>query len=134
VIGVNVAVSSQGQNISFALPINLVSDMLQDFNQRGGFGTRAYLGVQYFTVRQAAALANDLPQGAYIQMVVPGSTAEKAGLQPGDIITKFNNQELTNFGGGLAEAISQQRAGDTIPLEIWHNGSIQTITINLGHN
>jgi len=71
VIGVNVAVSQQGQNIGFALPINVVKASLTNFNQTGKFN-RPFLGVRYKMISKEEALMNEVPEGAYIVEVVEG--------------------------------------------------------------
>src|SRR4030043_314111 len=65
VIGINVAVAAGGQNIGFALPINMVRDSLANFQKTGSF-ERPYLGVRYRQISQDLALLNEVPQGAYL--------------------------------------------------------------------
>jgi len=69
VIGVNVAVSQSGQNIGFALPINIVKSSIDNFKITGEF-ERPFLGVSYRLISKKAAILNEVPQGAYIEMVV----------------------------------------------------------------
>ena len=91
VIGVNTAVAAGGQNIAFTIPINIVKESLQNFNETGQFN-RPFIGVAYTMVSPQSAAANDVPQGAFVQEVVEGSPAQNAGLQEGDIITKIDGQ------------------------------------------
>ena len=79
VIGVNVAVSQSGQNIGFALPINIVSEMIANFKNTGQF-ERPYLGVSYAMITKESALLNGVPAGAYVQGVSGGSPAQKRVL------------------------------------------------------
>lgn len=130
VIGINTAVAAGGQNIGFALPINAVKDSLNNFNQTGQFN-RPYLGVAYKTITKAAAILNDIPQGAYIQTVVPDSPADRAGVKEGDIMTKFDNQ-VVKEGQELAGLISKKKVGDTIPLTIWRDGNTINASATLG--
>jgi serine protease Do len=102
VVGVNVAIAQGSENIGFALPINIVKESLDKFQQQGGFGQRAYLGVRYMMISQPAALANEVPEGAYVQEVVSGSPAESAGVKNGDIIVKIAGQSVKYVKGGLA--------------------------------
>lgn len=118
VIGVNTAVSSTAQNIGFALPINTVKTAIEHFNQTGGFN-RPYLGVAYRSVTQDVASRNDVPQGAYVEEVVPGSPAENAGIRAGDIITKFDGKNLNGENNELANLISQKKIGESVTLSIW---------------
>ncbi|MBI2616787.1 trypsin-like peptidase domain-containing protein [Candidatus Gottesmanbacteria bacterium] len=132
VIGVNVAVASEGQSIGFALPINLVKESLTEFNKNGGKFQRPYLGVQYKMITRDLALLNDVPEGAYVQDVVPDSPAEKAGIDSEDIITKINGQKVTEKDGGLSSIIAKSKVGDTVTLEIWREGETKEIKVTIG--
>ena len=121
VIGVNVAVVAQGENIGFAIPINVIKEAIENFNQTGRFA-RPFLGVRYRMISQDLALLNEVPQGAYIVEVVSGSAAEKAGMKEGDIITKFDGQLVREEDGGLAKLINSKKIGDRIALTIWRDG------------
>lgn len=130
VIGINTAVARGGQNIGFAIPINIVKESLKNFNETGQFN-RPYLGVSYIMLSQRAAELNDLPEGAYVQEVVPESAAEKAGIQAEDVITKIDGKVLTSENGGLAAAVSQKKIGDSVDLEIFRNGETLTRSATL---
>lgn len=121
VIGVNVAVSQAGENIGFAIPINLIKASLSNFEKTGKF-VMPFLGVRYKMIGRDLALLNEVPEGAYIVEVVTGSAAEKAGIKEGDIITKFDNQVVREKDGGLAKIISQKKVGDKVKLTVWRDG------------
>ncbi len=137
VIGINTAVSQQGQNIGFAIPINIIKEAIQNFNATGQFN-RPYLGVRYRILDQDLALANDVPQGAYVQEVISGSPADKAGVQPGDIITKIDGTKMAGLDNALADIIAKHKVGDKIGIEIWRDlpasrqgGKTQSLTVTL---
>lgn len=130
VIGVNTAVASQGQNIGFAIPINVVKESLDNFNNTGQFN-RPFLGVAYNMISQQAALLNDVPEGAYVQQVIPGSSADKAGIEEGDIITKINGKKVADIKGGLPEFISKEKVGDTLKVTVYRDGNSQDIQVTL---
>lgn len=130
VIGVNVAVAAAGENIGFAIPINVIKEAIDNFNQTGQF-SRPFLGVRYRMISQKLALLNEVPQGAYIVEVVSGSAADKAGVQEGNIIVKFDGQSVREEGGGLAKLISQKKIDDEIELEIWHEGETKKLKAKL---
>lgn len=132
VIGVNAAVSSEGQNIGFALPINVVKEAIGNFNQTGQFD-RPYLGIRYKGVTKDVAILNDVPEGAYVIEVVSGSPAEKAGVAADDIITKIDGTRLTGTNSELASAISKKKVGDKIGLTLWRDGKEITISAILGN-
>ncbi|HCS79308.1 TPA: hypothetical protein DIV55_06250 [Patescibacteria group bacterium] len=130
VIGVNTAVASDGQNIGFALPINLVKEALDTFNQTGQFA-RPYLGIRYKTITKDLALLNDVPEGAYVVEVVTGSPAEKANLQEGDIITKIDSTRIAGEDGEVAAIIGKKKVGDTVTVTYWRDSKEATVTVKL---
>lgn len=129
VIGVNVAVSANAQNVGFALPINVVKESIQNFNQTGQFD-RPFFGVRYRLISQEAALANEVPQGAYIQEVIAESTAAEAGLEAGDILTKVDGQQLKE-DLNLAQIINKKKVGETMQIAYWRDGEIIEKTVTL---
>lgn len=131
VIGINTAISGAGENIGFAIPINVVKDALTNFNTTGQFN-RPFLGVEFQMIPRQTAILNDLPEGAYIQSVVDGSPAQKAGLQEEDIITKINGDKLTT-DNDLATIISKRKVGDQVTLTIWREEKELTLTATLGN-
>lgn len=131
VVGINAAVSSEGQNIGFAIPVNVVKDALANFNQTGQFN-RPFLGVQYRMVTRELSVMNEIPEGAYLAAVVDGSPAAKAGLEQEDIITTFDDQKLTDKND-LAKVISKKKVGDAVSLGIWRDGKELTIKVTLGN-
>jgi serine protease Do len=131
VIGVNVAVSQSGQNIGFAIPINLVKQSINNFKTTGEF-ERPYLGVSYRMISKQAALLNDVPAGAYVQDVVAGSPAEKAGIKTGDIITEIDNQKLADDQNtSLITYINKRKIDDTITLKVFRDNKENTIQVKL---
>ncbi|HVT01145.1 MAG TPA: trypsin-like peptidase domain-containing protein [Patescibacteria group bacterium] len=120
VIGINTAVASQGQNIGFAIPINLVKQSLDSFNQTGQFN-RAFLGVSYVLIDKEQAAVNDLHQGALVRSVVDNSPAQKAGLQSDDIITEIDGQKITD-NNSLAVIINKKKVGQTVDLKVYRDG------------
>lgn len=131
VIGINTAVSSEGQNIGFAIPINVVKDTIEQFNKTGNF-SRPYLGVRYKVITRDVAIINEVPEGAYIQEVVEGSPAEKAGIETDDIITKIDGKKITDKEGGLAKVIADKKVGDSVSVELWRDGETKNLSLTLG--
>jgi serine protease Do len=117
VIGVNTAVARSGQNIGFALPINLIKDSLKNFNETGQFN-RPYLGVSYKMISRDLAVLNSLPEGAYVQQVISGSSADKAGVKKGDIIVKIDGERIQDKVE-LGPIIAKKKPGDTVTLSVW---------------
>ncbi|OGH13145.1 MAG: hypothetical protein A2687_00940 [Candidatus Levybacteria bacterium RIFCSPHIGHO2_01_FULL_38_26] len=130
VIGVNTAIASGAENIGFAIPINVVKDALDNFNQTGGF-VRPYLGVAYRMIGRELAILNELPQGAYVQEVVEGSVADKAGINQGDILTHMDGEKLVDSEGGLAAVINKKKVGDTVTITVHRDGETLDIRVTL---
>lgn len=132
VVGVNTAVSSDGQNIGFALPINVIKDALTNFNQTGQFD-RPFLGVRYKVVTKDVAILNDVPEGSYIIEVVEGSPAQKSGLQEEDIVTNIDGVRLSGDNAELSKQISKKKVGDSITVTVYRDGKEQSLKIILGN-
>jgi S1-C subfamily serine protease len=130
VIGVNTAISSQGQNIGFAIPINTIKASVSNFNKTGQFN-RPFLGISYDVVSERAALANEIPQGALVGRVLLNSSADHAGIKVGDIITKIDGKKVSEDNGGIANIISNKKIGDTIRVEFYREGNTKTIEVKL---
>lgn len=132
VIGVNVAVAQGANGIGFALPINVVKDSIKNFEATGKF-SRPFLGVQYRIIPKRTALLNDMPAGAVIIEVVEGASADKAGLEPGDVITKFDGVDLTSDSNenALSKEISTHKVGDKVEVEYIRDGERKTTTVTL---
>ncbi|MBI2008417.1 trypsin-like peptidase domain-containing protein, partial [Candidatus Amesbacteria bacterium] len=130
VVGVNTAVSSAGQNIGFAIPINVIKEAIDNFNTTGQF-SRPFLGVKYRILDLNTALKNDVPQGAYIEEIVAGSPAEKAGLEAGDIITEMAGQKIAGDDGSLAKIIAGKKVGEKVEVEYYRDGDTKTVAVAL---
>lgn len=128
VIGVNVAVSAAGQNIGFAIPINIIKASLDNFNQTGQF-ERPILGVRYQPISERAALANEVPQGAYIVEVLPDTAASAAGLQEGDIVTMFDGKALKDES--IPSVMSTKKVGDKVKVKYWRDGQETEVEVTL---
>jgi|WetSurMetagenome_2_1015567.scaffolds.fasta_scaffold00374_20 serine protease Do len=131
VIGINTAVASGGQNIGFALPINIVKDSLNNFNKTGQFN-RPYLGVTYQILNKDVATYNNVPQGAYVQSVIVGSPAEKAGILQGDIILSINGKKINDQDNTVSSLIVTKKIGDIVSLSVWRDGKTFEVKAALG--
>lgn len=132
VVGVNVATTEGAQNIGFAIPINAVKVIVDEFLQKG-FISRPFLGIRYRFISKDVAILNEVPQGAYIQEVVEGSPAEKAGILEGDIITKINGESI-NKEGKLGEIMSKTSIGSKVELKIWREEKEITLSATIAES
>ena len=129
VIGVNTAVSQNGQNIGFAIPINVIKDSLQNFQQNGQI-KRPFLGVSYTMLSKNLAVLNNLPVGAYVQDVQQGSPADNAGIQQGDVIVKIDGKQIDDTNT-LADVIVKDKVGQSVTITISRDGKNQDIQATL---
>lgn len=138
VIGVNVAVAQNAENIGFAIPIDVVKDLIDRLNEDGTID-RPVLGVRYQLLSESIQEANDLPfdYGAIVikggvneLAVIPGSPADKAGIQENDIILEVDGVKIT-FEDTLIELIQSKKFGDIVELKVYSQGEIETLTIEL---
>ena len=128
IIGINVAIYSQDkqnpgfQGVGFSLPANDVKDALFQILERGR-PIRGFLGVQMRDLDPAvrSAVGYDGNDGAAVLGVSPGSPAQKAKLQPKDVILSLNGQTIhsTSQFFGLIQAT---RVGDSVKLGVWRDG------------
>lgn len=129
VIGVNVATTEGAQNIGFAIPINGVKKITDEFIQKGSV-SRPFLGISYRFISKDVAIMNEVPQGVYIQNVVADSSADEAGIAVGDIITKVDGQTVDSETK-ISQAISSKKIGDNLNLTVWNDGKERQATATL---
>jgi len=129
VVGVNVATTDQAQNISFAIPINAVKSIVDEFVTKGTV-SRPYMGIRYEYLDRDQAILYRVAPGAYIHEVIQGGPASKAGVQEGDIITKIKGQDV-NSDNTISDAIKDAKIGQSLDLEIWRNGQTQKVSVTL---
>lgn len=115
VIGINFATTASASNISFALPINILKQKLDEFRVYGKI-IKPYLGVQYQMISEAEArLYKNVVAGALIARVSPDSPSYKAGIQKGDIITEFGGDKVNV---SLSALIQKHKVGEEIEVKI----------------
>jgi serine protease Do len=120
------------QGVSFAIPIELAT-RVKDQIVATGKVSHARLGVAIQEVNQAFAdsFKLDKPEGALVSSVENGGPADKAGLQPGDIVRKVDGQPVMS-AGDLPAAIGMRTPGEKVELELWRDGKATTVTAQLG--
>lgn len=132
VIGVNTAVSTEGQNIGFAIPANVIRELIDNFNRRGGTFERPYIGIRYEMIDKATALTNKVAEGAWVREVIEKSPAAKADIQVDDILTEFGGQIVTgNDSQTLAKMILSKKIGEVTEIKVWRDGKTLNKQISL---
>lgn len=133
-IGINTAIISRtggNQGIGFAIPVNTVQDVAEQLIETGHV-ERARLGVSFGPASESLIEALDLPRGAaVISSVTPGSAAERAGIESGDIIVEVNGRELTNHLQ-LSQRIGAMHPGETASFTVVRNEERRTFEVQLG--
>lgn len=131
VIGINGVKITSAEGISFAIPINSVKAVINSFNTNGKF-EEASLGVFAFDKNVLGYLNENLQfsEGIYIARVNTKSTAEEAGLKPGDIIISIDEQKLERMCD-LRCYIYTKKPGDVVTLKIQRNNRKMEIEATL---
>jgi serine protease Do/serine protease DegQ len=134
-IGVNSAILTRGGGnigIGFAIPSNMVRTIMDQLIEFGEV-RRGLLGVNIYTITPDIAEAYGVKetQGALISQVMPGSSAEEAGLKAGDIVVSVNGKPVDD-ANELRNAIGLKRSGDSVKIEFIRDGKKRTVTAKLG--
>jgi len=116
--------------LGFAIPVNLAMTIANEIISSGTV-THSYFGLGAQAIPPSAAAEAGVPEGLYVQSVVPGGPAAKAGLRQGDVITKINGEPATSTLQ-LQELMLTMKPGATVPLEYSRNGQSATATVTLG--
>jgi serine protease Do len=135
VVGINSQIYSRSggfMGISFAIPIDEAMRVSEQLRATGRV-QRGRLGVQIDQVSKEVAESLGLakPQGALVRGVEQGSPAEKAGLEAGDIILRFDGK-LIEKSADLPRQVGNTKPGTVSKLQIWRRGSNKDITITVG--
>ena len=123
VVGINTAVASQGQNIGFAIAITPAQQIVEQLRE-GRVPRHALLGV-------SAGPSADAEGGALVAAVEPGSAADAAGLEVGDVITSLGGDAIEE-PEGLVAAINSRQPGDVVEVVVERDGRTVTMTATLG--
>jgi len=134
VVGINSWIlSSSGGNIglSFSIPIETASGTIDQLLEFGRV-SRGYLGVGIQSVdrERADALGLDRPVGALVNRVEPGSAAERAGIEVGDVILEVNGRNIEVFSD-LPPIVGSVRPGEEVSLTVSRWGETQELTVEL---
>ena len=134
VIGINSQIYSRTggyMGLSFAIPINVAMKVQGDLVQHGKV-SRGQLGVAIQEVDQALARSFKLPKpgGALVNSVEKGTSAEKAGLVPGDIILKFDGNEIDRINE-LPNLVADIKPGTRVKVEIWRRGARKVLYVTV---
>ena len=133
-IGINAAIISGSRSsagVGFAIPSNIVKKVKDDLVVKG-YVVRSFLGIYMQDINEDIYEAMELEsmRGTIIGEVIPGSPADKAGLEESDIIVGFENQKINN-GSELKNLVSNSIPGSKIKLKILRSGRNEDIEVVL---
>jgi serine protease Do len=124
------------EGMGFALPINTLMKDVKEIRETGKV-SRPVLGIKGMSIsgRSNAALRyynidEDLEDGIYVDEVVKGSAAEKAGIEDGDVIIKLDNVDVTTYKSFLSELYSK-KPGDVVKIVVSRDGEEETFDVTL---
>lgn len=123
---------SSWPELSFAIPSEILEHIARDLIQHGQV-TRGFIGAWVNPLTPEVRLAKNIPEeirGVIVRKVSPGDPAERAGIQAGDVITKFNDKEISTYQE-LIWQTALAGPGNEIPVEIWREGELRTVLVGL---
>src|SRR5438105_5352292 len=131
VVGVNAAIISGANTIGFAIPVNVVKQILPQLKQTGRV-VRGFLGVQpqAITADMVDNLGLKSTKGALIADVVKDSPAEHAGIKPGDVVVALNGKPV-NDNSQLTRDVGVIPPGNTVKLDVVREGRSRTVDVRL---
>jgi serine protease Do len=135
VIGVNTAIISPtggSIGIGFAVPSSIAQNVISQLREFGET-RRGWLGVKIQDVTEdiAEGLGLDKKQGALVAGVTAGGPAEEAGVQSGDIITKFDGKDIIEMRD-LPRMVAETEVNKNVRIVVWRKGETQTLKVTLG--
>lgn len=143
-IGINTAILSPGGDggnvgIGFAIPINLVKNIVKELSQGGSIGV-AWLGVSFADANDPniqTLLKNHFPdtqipkQGVVLARIMRGGPASEAGLMAGDILTSINGRPIRGTSD-VEQFMRKAKAGETVRFNVWREGKTLEARVLLG--
>ena len=132
IVGINTMIIAGGSGIGFAIPIDQAKDIIAQL-KTGGEVTRGWLGVtiqdlkgelaEYYGVKDKS--------GVLVASVVPGDPADRAGIQPKDIITEVEGKKVTT-SRDLTNLAAKLGVGDTARVTVLRDGRPKTLNVKVG--
>ena len=133
VIGINSAINSQGQGIGFAIPINMAKEVAAQLLEHGKV-SHGYLGMvpAELTAAKKEALSLDKNvRGVFVDQVEDGTPAQEGGLEPGDVITKFDGIKITSVTQ-FRNSVASKKSGEKVTAVVVRDGKEVKLSFKLG--
>jgi serine protease Do len=135
VIGINSQIYSRSggsMGLSFAIPIDLAIDVQNQLKTKGKVSRgRLGIGIQEVSKELADSFNLGKPQGALVASVEKGAAADKAGIEVGDIILKFDGKTVSE-SGDLPRMVGSTRPGSKVAMQIWRKGASRELSATVG--
>jgi serine protease Do len=134
VVGINSAIYSRTggfMGLSFAIPIDVANEVVQQLKSTGRV-IRGRIGVviQPVTRELADGFGLQKPQGALVNSVEKGGPAEKAGVEPGDVILKFDGKVVSS-SEDLPRVVGATKPGSRVTMQIWRNKTARDVQVTV---
>ncbi|MGZ5167143.1 MAG: DegQ family serine endoprotease, partial [Burkholderiales bacterium] len=134
VVGINSAIYSRTggfMGLSFAIPIDVANEVVQQLKSTGRV-IRGRIGVviQPVTRELADGFGLQKPQGALVNSVEKGGPAEKAGVEPGDVILKFDGKVVSS-SEDLPRVVGATKPGSRVAMQIWRNKTARDVQVTV---
>ncbi|MCM2308068.1 MAG: DegQ family serine endoprotease [Sulfuritalea sp.] len=135
VIGINSQIYSRSggsMGLSFAIPIDLAIDIQNQLKAKGKVSRgRLGIGIQEVSKELAESFNLGKPQGALVASVEKGSAADKAGIEVGDIILKFDGRVVSE-SADLPRMVGSTRPGSKSVVQVWRKGATRDLGVTVG--
>ena len=118
------------EGVSFAIPINDTVAIYKGLIENGKIA-RPFVGISGIDLDEATAIRNGLTKGIYVDSVIEGSSAEKAGIKSGDVIVKFDRKSVSTMDE-LNNIKNTKNIGDIVEVTFYRKNEEKTVTITLG--
>lgn len=137
VIGINAQILSKSGGylgLSFSIPIDLATDVVKQLKEHGVV-SHGWLGIAFQEVDSnlAQSFGLDRPYGALVAQVVPGSPAEKSGLKTGDVLIRFNGQDISE-ATELPQLVGQLKPGEKVEVTFIRQKKQMSLKVEIGEN
>jgi len=135
VVGINSQIYSRSggsMGVSFAIPIDLAMEVQGQLNAKGKVSRgRLGIGIQEVSKELAESFNLGKPQGALVASVEKGMAADKAGLEVGDIILKFDGKVVAE-SSDLPRMVGTTKPGSKVVIQVWRKGANRDLTATVG--
>jgi len=131
-IGINTAINPSGQGIGFAIPINMAKSIMSELIARGRV-RYGYLGIQLRELDKTLAqgMGLNIDKGIVVQEVQPNTPAAKAGFQTGDVIIRYDGEDVRD-DGKFRLKVAETPVGKTVPVVVVRDGQQEKVSVTVG--